>query len=184
MEENNQPKIVNTNLRKPHQSLKITWSLGKSPTLSQHHLNSFLESIKLLNLVIVTDFPRLIVILYRNFTESKSLFRLIDYCQQFVLSSARPFNSTYNLLRKKQEPPWTKSCGHETKGQKSVTLIYKLLDYSVMLMNSCEFEQPAICLLYTKRNYAETSDEYLKILSLVQDKQIYNFGPKIEKPEK
>ena len=51
-------------------------------------------------------------------------------------------------------------------------------------MNSCEFEQPASCLLYTKKNYAETSEEYLKILSWVQEKQIYNYGPEIKKPEK
>ena len=55
---------------------------------------------------------------------------------------------------------------------------------TVLQMNSCEFEQPASCLLYTKKNYAETSEEYLKILSWVQEKQIYNYGPKIEKPEK
>ena len=51
-------------------------------------------------------------------------------------------------------------------------------------MNSCEFEQPASCLLYTKKNYAETSEEYLKILYWVQEKQIYNYGPNTEKLEK
>ena len=62
-----------------------------------------------------------------------------------------------------------------------MTLIFKLLDYLVLQMNSCKFEQPASCLLYTKTNYAETSEEYLKILSWVQEKQIYNYGPNIEK---
>ena len=150
------------------------------------------------------DFPRLIGVLYRNFAEPKSLFGLIGYCQQFILSNAKTVKSTSNLLRKKKAPPWTRSCDCKTKDQKSIPLISKLLDYSgfvnsfvllanvflsankitVLQMNSCEFEQPASCLLYTKKNYVETSEEYLKILSWVQEKQIYNYGPKIEKPEK
>ena len=51
-------------------------------------------------------------------------------------------------------------------------------------MNSCKFEQPVSFLCYTKKNYAETSEEYLKILSWIQENQIYNYGPEIEKPEK
>ena len=95
MEESNQPKIVNTNLKKTNQPSKITL-LEKGPILSQRHLNSLIEAFKPFSV----------------------LNHDIGYWQQFVLLSAKTVKSTFNLLRKKKAPPWTKSCGHKTKDQK------------------------------------------------------------------
>ena len=71
---------------------------------------------------------------------SQMFFSIAGYCQQFFLSSSKTVKSTFNLLKKKKAPPWTKSCGRKTKDPKSVTLISNLLDYPVLQMNSCEFE--------------------------------------------